>query len=49
MIQGRHVFMGYLGEPRVTREALTSDGWLKSGDLGYLSEVGGVVCVCVCE
>jgi long-chain-fatty-acid--CoA ligase ACSBG len=40
MIRGRHVFMGYLGEPRTTGEVLTSDGWLRSGDLGYLSEEG---------
>ena len=40
MIRGRHVFMGYLGELRTTGEVLTSDSWLRSGDLGYLSEVG---------
>ena len=32
--------MGYLGEPRATSEVVTSDGWLRSGDLGYISEVG---------
>ena len=32
--------MGYLGEPQATRAVLTSDGWLKSGDLGFISEVG---------
>lgn len=42
MVSGRHVFMGYLGEPAATREVMTSDGWLRSGDLGYISEVGRV-------
>jgi long-chain-fatty-acid--CoA ligase ACSBG len=40
LVRGRHVFMGYLGEPWATSEVLTSEGWLRSGDLGYLSEEG---------
>ena len=39
LVSGRHVFMGYMGNPMATSEVLTSDGWLRSGDLGYLSEV----------
>ena len=32
--------MGYMGNPKTTSEVLTSDGWLRSGDLGYITEVG---------
>lgn len=39
-VRGRHVFMGYLRAPHVTRQTMTSDGWLKSGDLGFISEEG---------
>ncbi|KAK7888867.1 hypothetical protein WMY93_024427 [Mugilogobius chulae] len=31
---GRHVFMGYLNMADKTEEALDSEGWLRSGDLG---------------
>jgi fatty-acyl-CoA synthase len=29
---------GYFDEPSATAEALTGDGWLNTGDLGYLSD-----------
>ena len=33
------MFMGYLGRPESTQEVFTSDGFLRSGDVGYVSKV----------
>ncbi|ETE62799.1 Long-chain-fatty-acid--CoA ligase ACSBG2, partial [Ophiophagus hannah] len=37
---GRHVFMGYLNMEDKTKEAIDSEGWLHSGDLGRQDEDG---------
>ncbi|XP_038079332.1 long-chain-fatty-acid--CoA ligase ACSBG2-like [Patiria miniata] len=37
---GRHVFMGYLNMEEKTRETIDEEGWLHSGDLGYVDDKG---------
>ena len=35
-VKGPSVMPGYFGEPEASREVLSSDGWLDTGDLGYM-------------
>jgi long-chain acyl-CoA synthetase len=43
LMRGPHVFRGYYHEPEATEQALTSDGWLRTGDLGAIDTDGFVV------
>jgi acyl-CoA synthetase (AMP-forming)/AMP-acid ligase II len=31
---------GYFGDPEATRDAISDDGWLRTGDIGVLNEAG---------
>ncbi len=39
-IKGDNLFLGYYGDPVKTAEAMTEDGWLKTGDLVRFDEEG---------
>jgi acyl-CoA synthetase (AMP-forming)/AMP-acid ligase II len=40
LIRGPHVMQGYLGDEQATREALDREGYLRTGDLGWIGGDG---------
>ncbi len=42
LIKGKMVFSGYYKNPEATKEAFTTDGWFRSGDLGKFDERGNL-------
>jgi long-chain acyl-CoA synthetase len=44
-IRSPAVFRGYYKQPQATREALTEDGWYRTGDSGYVDERGHLVVI----
>lgn len=39
-MRGPNVFLGYLNNEEATRNAITEDGWFKTGDVGYVTDEG---------
>jgi acyl-CoA synthetase (AMP-forming)/AMP-acid ligase II len=39
-VKGYNVMAGYFEDDEATRSAMTADGWLKTGDVGVLDELG---------
>jgi acyl-CoA synthetase (AMP-forming)/AMP-acid ligase II len=42
LVHGYNVMSGYWGEPEETAKAITSDGWLRTGDIGVIDDEGYV-------
>ncbi|XP_059481737.1 uncharacterized protein LOC132200350 [Neocloeon triangulifer] len=43
--KGPNVMQGYINNEKATKETLTSDGWLKTGDVAYVDEDGYIFIV----
>jgi len=37
-VKGPNVMKGYWGKPQATKDTITPDGWLKTGDIGYVDK-----------
>ncbi|KAJ3376743.1 Long chain acyl-CoA synthetase 7 peroxisomal [Entophlyctis sp. JEL0112] len=41
-VRGANVFGGYLKDEEKTKDTITSDGWLKTGDIGFIDAKGRI-------
>ena len=39
-VRGHNVMKGYWQNPQATRETMTADGWLKTGDIAFVDDSG---------
>ncbi|MBM3622560.1 MAG: long-chain fatty acid--CoA ligase [Alphaproteobacteria bacterium] len=44
-VSGDNIFKGYFKQDDVTRDTLTDDGWLRTGDAGFVDKQGHVVII----
>jgi long-chain acyl-CoA synthetase len=44
-VRGANVFAGYWRDPAATAEVITSDGWLRTGDIGVIGDDGDLFVV----
>ena len=40
--RGPQTFLGYVGNPQATRDTVSSDGWLYTGDMGSYTDAAGL-------
>ena len=45
MLKGTNVFKGYYKQEEATRDTITPDGWLKTGDAGFFDKQGHLVII----
>ncbi len=45
MLKGPNVFVGYFKQDEITRDTLTGEGWLKTGDAGFFDKQGHLVII----
>jgi long-chain acyl-CoA synthetase len=45
MLKGPNVFVGYFKQDEITRDTLTSEGWLMTGDAGFFDKQGHLVII----
>ena len=44
-VRGKGVMMGYFKDEKKTKETIDEDGWLHSGDIGYIDARGCLVII----